>query len=236
MLLVGIDFETSGLSSETDRVIEVGAILWDPMTKQPLRILSEFINHPGLVIPEEITEITGITQEMVDKYGIPEVDALRKIYEFSALGEYFVAHNGNAFDKKFYDAMCERHDEVDPMHWIDTTTDIKFPERITTRNLRHLASEHSFLNPFAHRAVFDVLTMLHVLSEYDLGLVLARSIEPMVYVQANVSFDNNQLAKDFSFRWHPGRKIWWKGQKKSDWEAEQGKYQFKQTALAGAPE
>jgi hypothetical protein len=51
-----------------------------------------------------------------------------------------------------------------------------------------------------------------------------------------VTYNDHQKAKDFNFRWNPDKKIWWKGQKQSDWEAERDGYQFKSEFMAGAPE
>ena len=84
------------------------------------------------------------------------------------------------------------------------------PPAITTRKLTHLAAEHGFLNPFPHRAVSDVLTMLKVLSHYDIAPVLESARQPSFTVKACVSYDDREKAKARGYRWDAARKIWTK--------------------------
>ena len=51
MKIAAIDLETTGLDPNTDKVIEVGACLFDWDAQGPLKLYSEFVQHPGLVIP-----------------------------------------------------------------------------------------------------------------------------------------------------------------------------------------
>lgn len=244
-ILLGIDVETSGLDPENDRVIEVGAVMFDWETKMPMQILSELVD-PGMdmttasdqfELSEEITAITGITSEALQNYGAYERDVLVRLDAMSHHADYYVAHNGNTFDRLFVEASYRRHSMTMLMRpWLDTMVDIKFHESIKTRNLHHLGADNQTLNPFRHRAVFDVLTMFKVMEHYDLAAIVARSQEPMVYVRAFVSYEENQKAKDFSFRWNAGRKIWWKAMKASDCAEERDKYQFKYEFLDNPPE
>ena len=123
--------------------------------------------------------------------------------------------------------------EIPDLPWIDTITDIKFDKSIKTRNLKHLAAEHNFLPGFSHRAVFDVLTMLKILSMYEIDEVIARASEPTLYVQALVDFKNNQKAKDHQFRWHAPSKAWWRSYKASDLREVEGSFDFKTRMLTG---
>jgi len=150
--------------------------------------------------------------------------------------DYAMAHNAE-FDKGFYYAALDHHRyERPPILFLDTKMDIKFPEKITTRNLRHLASEHEFLNPFSHRAVFDVLTMLRVAGRYDLDTIIARAKEPTVFVRAMVTFDDKEKAKARGYYWCAPQKIWWRSFKESDYLGEKDTCGFQTTLLQGAPE
>jgi DNA polymerase-3 subunit epsilon len=132
-----------------------------------------------------------------------------------------VAHFGNEFDKLFIEASLRRHSYTPwEKHWLDTSIDVVYPARIKTRNLRHLASEHGFVNPFSHRAVFDVLTMFQIMRHYDLEEIISRSKEPVVYLQALIPFDQKEYAKGRGYRWCAEKKIWWKSFKQSDAERE----------------
>ena len=164
----------------------------------------------------------------METYGFAPSEALDRVMDHLGYCDYIVAHNGAAFDKLFFDNECARYDL--PMYyrpWIDTQNDIEYPESITTRKLMHLAAEHGFLNPFSHRAVFDVLTMLKVLSCYDIEQVIAYSKIPTIKVRSLQKFEDNEQAKARSFRWDGDRKIWWRTLKEDKLEALQSEAPFK---------
>ena len=231
-LVLGADFETTGLSAVDDRIVEVGAVLYDWDAKTPICLLSMLV-HPERPIPPEVTKIHGITDDMVDTYGKPERQAIGEFEYLLSCADYAMAHKVD-FDKPFHDAAIAREGfEPTDTLWLCSMQDIKYPESITTRNLRHLAAEHDFCNPFAHRALFDVLTMLKVASNYDLDAIVARAQEPTLYVQALVSFDEKEKAKELQFRWFAPDKIWWRSYKGSDYEAMKDTCGFKTRLLAG---
>lgn len=243
MLLLGIDLETDGLDPKANAILEVGAVLYDWETKAPVRILSEFIDpdycgnsNAGYQVPPEITELTGITTGIIEEYGGYDVDVMRSLEEVGENAEFYVGHNCNAFDALFLRETWNRLSMECSKPWLDTTIDIKFPPLIKTRNLRHLAAEHGFLNPFPHRAVFDVLTMFKVMEHYNLDDIIVRSKEPMVYLQAMVSFDEKEKAKERGYHWYAPAKIWWKGMKESDGIAEVLECGFRTQQLSKAPE
>ncbi len=236
MKLLGLDFETTGLLPQEDRIIEVGAVLYDWETETPLRIFSQFVN-PERPIPEEIMALTGISDSMIEQYGHPEDVIMRQLVKLIEMADYVMTHNGTEFDKLFFDASMARIGIAAPERfWIDSRTDIVFPESITTRNLRFLACEHGFINPFAHRAIFDVLTMFKVARQYPLDTIIARAKEPTIYIQAIVSFDDKEKAKARGYYWCGPKKIWWRSMKSSDHEIEKVECEFKTVVLAEKPE
>jgi len=193
--------------------------------------------HPQRPIPPEIVKLTGITDQLVEDFGHPEKEAFADFRYLLGCCQYVMAHNGNLFDKLFWEETCERLGWKDADRlWLDTKVDIKFPPEITTRNLRHLASEHGFLNPFAHRAVFDVLTMFKVAGCYDIAEIIARAKEPTLYVQALVSFEEKEQAKARGYYWFGPRKLWWRTFKQSDYEAEKQTCGFQTRLMDKAPE
>ena len=64
-----VNTETTGLSQDTDKIIELCVILfeYDPESGQAFRVLETYsgLEDPGFPITEEITDITGISNEMV---------------------------------------------------------------------------------------------------------------------------------------------------------------------------
>lgn len=230
MLIVGLDFETTGLDVKADRVIEVGAVLWCTERKAPLRLFSEMIN-PGIELSPEITALTGISTQDLERFGQQAYSVFLRLTEFLGQGEAVLAHNGKRFDFPLYWEELKRMDGVrfspTPLLFIDSSVDVDYPAQITTRKLTHLAAEHGFLNPFAHRAVFDVLTMLSVVSRYDWEKVVANAKTPDITIQAVVSYDRREEAKARGFRWDGDKKAWLKVIKEPRFEEETKDYPFR---------
>ena len=92
---VAFDFETTGRDPWADEIIEIGAVRFADGAE--VDAYSTFVK-PGGPIPEEISGITGITEEMVrDAPAAP--DALRGLLGFCG-GRILVAHNA-PFDLAF---------------------------------------------------------------------------------------------------------------------------------------
>ena len=111
---VVFDIETTGFSAVTDRIIEIGAVKVEDgkITDK----FSTFVN-PKRPIPFRITELTGITDEMV--IGSLDIETiLPQFIEF--IGDaVLVAHNAS-FDVGFIEQNCKRQKiEVD-FTYVDT--------------------------------------------------------------------------------------------------------------------
>ncbi|MGI6038927.1 MAG: PolC-type DNA polymerase III [Clostridiales bacterium] len=99
---VAFDIETTGLSSQKDEIIEIGAAIF--YKGEIIDTFNSFVK-PSRRIPEKITELTGITDDMVAD--APPIDvALKKFLEFSN-GRVFAAHNA-LFDIGFVSEACKR--------------------------------------------------------------------------------------------------------------------------------
>jgi DNA polymerase III epsilon subunit-like protein len=214
MRLLGLDLETTGLDNATDRITEIGLVLWDSDKNAPIKIWQDFLIDDGIrkklknpEIVDMIQRVCGLTPEILEEFGkSPElvlgaIETIAKDFQI----DYVVAHNGENFDKPFLLAELSRHavvcDTFRSLPWIDTRADIPFPTEPDSRKLKHLALDCGFINPFAHRAVFDVLTMLRVLSHYQLEEVIAYSKVPFVTVRAVVSYDDREKAKSQRYSW-----------------------------------
>lgn len=102
---VVLDLETTGLSPENHEIIEIGAI----------RVNRDSETHPSfqsLVKPKErvpriITEMTGITQVMVDRDGLPISEALVRFKEF--IGDLPLVTFNATFDMGFLWNAANKH-------------------------------------------------------------------------------------------------------------------------------
>lgn len=222
-MLLGIDFETTGLDTATLEITEVGAVLWDETKSQPIAIYNTLVRGVT-VIPKEIVALNGITPELLAEHGRPLDTIAAQLRRLVMEADCPVAHNGTNFDRKIYERIFSDLPQF-PV-WIDTSVDVPYPAAMTTRKLIHLAAEHGFVNPFAHRAAFDVMTMLSILSRYDIEQVKASAREPSVNVKALVSYDDREKAKARGYRWEKATSSWIKTLKESQIELEKAQAGF----------
>lgn len=207
-IVLGLDLETTGLLTATDRIIELGTVLWDTDTNKSLLLKNDLMwNSDYPTITEEINRVTGITQADLEAYGNPSAQTLSQLLELGRRykPERIVAHNGENFDKPLLIAELNRHGFTETfVHstpWVDTKTDLPFETPPRSNHLGHLAYDMGFINPFPHRALSDVLTMLKVMSQFKFEDILAHAAIPWVTVRAVVPFDDKQKAKDRRYSW-----------------------------------
>ena len=99
---VAFDLETTGLSSRTDRIIEIGAVILK--NGQEMDRFQTFVD-PERDLDRKIVELTGISDEMLK--GAPKIEeVLPKFLEFVG-DRILVAHNSD-FDTGFIRAECQR--------------------------------------------------------------------------------------------------------------------------------
>lgn len=206
MIILGLDFETTGLDTANDRIIEVGWALWDSATNRFYGTGSQYVRQ---TTNSEVEKANGISQLTLDTYGVPINEAFASLKKVWDLADAICAYNGLHFDKLIFEAECARHSiSLPPRLWIDPLHHIDFPDSIRTRNLTYLCAEHGFLNPFPHVAIFDVVSMLRVLSNYPVEKVLANATSLIILAEATTSYDQRQLAKDAGFYWDGDAKVW----------------------------
>jgi DNA polymerase-3 subunit epsilon len=223
VILLGVDTETTGIDPAVDRIIEIGAILYDTEAKVPLHMFNTLIRLPtedGYVSP------TGIRGEWLRQFGMSLQDAFGEIQRFASMAEVAAAcgHNAENFDKPIILAELERLGFQEhcfkELHWIDSRYDLPFEVPPTSRRLVHLAAEKGIVNPFPHRALFDVLTMLKLMDHYDYEAVLRHSKVPWVKARICTNYDQRQIAKDLRYSWDDKDKIWTKKVKEDQFDAE----------------
>lgn len=158
------DFETTGLYPKTDNVIEIGAVLLkrDPILMQyrsekELNVLIRQ-NKP---LPEKIIEITHITDEMLLRDGLEEIEAFNMLKDMVRPNTLLVAYN-IAFDYAFLKALYRKH--VDPFFDIDDDLlDVMaiFKDRHPyPHRLDNLVITYQIDHKNTHRAIDDVKATL----------------------------------------------------------------------------
>jgi DNA polymerase-3 subunit alpha (Gram-positive type) len=99
---VVLDLETTGLNSKNDAITEIGAV--KVKNKQVVEYFQTFVN-PQMAIPTKITELTGITNEMVKD--APEIETVLEQFRDFCKDSSLVAHNA-PFDLGFLKEKAKR--------------------------------------------------------------------------------------------------------------------------------
>lgn len=224
-----IDVETTGLSYATDSIIELGMILfaYNINTGRVVQTLAaeSWLQDPGRPIPEEVSKLTGITNEDVRGESINE----ERVRELATDVKLIIAHNA-AFDRPFID---RRLPFLADTHWGCSMNDVPWQERgMSSRKLEILLYAHTstFLDTH-HRALDDCRATLHVLEiafadgQIPMQLLLANCRMPRVRVAAtNSHFDTKDLLRQRGYSWtgDKGRpaKTWCREIAGADLEAE----------------
>lgn len=241
-----IDFESTGLDTATARITEVGGQVVDENYKV-LSTISTLVYEPGYPeITPEVTKVTGITQEQLEKNGVPFFEALKMLHDsIGGVVNYVVAHNA-AYDEPLFRAEVLRHDmDMYPIAnwlmstpWLCSMVDIESNYQFKSWRLAHLALEYGVtVNPKElHRAINDVDLMRQMLEAS--GVTFEQMLEykqsPWVYVVALTKApweDNGKStgnAKALGFSWQQAKgddtgrvfdKRWVKRIKQKDWPA-----------------
>jgi len=223
MILLSADFETTGLDPSTDRIIEVGAVLYSTNMDQALETAG-FLVNPEMPIPTEITKLTGINNAMVKKFGLESKHAFEKYAAMVEVADAVIGQNFLRFDALFANAWAAREKQTLPSRLIiDTRTDLPGVE---SKHLGYMAADAGFLNPFPHRAVSDCMTVLKLVAMHNIDDVVALAKEPTIVLLSQASIDERHLCKARKYQWNPDFKVWWKALKQSQVSKEQNEAPF----------
>ena len=165
-----LDVETTGRDASVDRIVELGIVVGrhgDVVARY------NWLIHPGMPIPEEVSKIHGITDDMVkDKPRFEEVaveiaNALRGCVPAAYNAQFDRAFVMSEFSRAKADTTgvpaCQREVEwVDPLVW---ARDIQSDEK--SRALGDVAARLGIKLENAHRASDDAEAALRVM--YALG-------------------------------------------------------------------
>ncbi len=150
---VALDLETTGLRPKHDRILEIGAVRVEE--GEITGTYTTFIDN-GVVIPERITELTGITPEMVAGSPLPG-SAVRGFLEFA--GESVLLGHNLLFDYGFMKRAVVIMGGTFERRGIDTLaiSRICLPQ-LPGKALDKMAEHYHIEQGHHHRALDDAMT------------------------------------------------------------------------------
>lgn len=211
-----LDFEATGIDPNVAYPLEVCVYSYNVDNKQGSVALNEVIwesSYP--LIEQKIFDLTGLSNDELVVKGLPPKEVFNRLVSLfepqDGKDTVVVAHNATGYDKVLFLATCKRL-EIPPPNiiWIDTLRDLPYSSRCMV--LSHMALDMGFtVDPSTlHRAEADVELLCKILSKFEFRELFRRATGKKVFVRANVSYDERDLAKAQSFRWqqtHDGAPI-----------------------------
>jgi DNA polymerase III subunit epsilon len=202
-----LDVETTGLDTARDEIIELAMVkftyLPDDRVGQITDVFSSF-NQPQNPIPSEISDLTGITDEMVLGHQIdPEAVAA-----FAADAGIIIAHNAN-FDRKFAERYWPLFEQKP---WACSATEVEWRKHgFDGSRLGYLLAGVGLFHQ-AHRAIDDCRALVEILASDlpnpnrpALAILLDRARRKTIRIWAEQSpFELKDELKKRGYRWSDG--------------------------------
>ena len=213
--LLVLDTETTGLSHQADKIIELAMLLVSVDSASGLPFgpveLFEGFEDPGMPIPAIAKEVTGITDAMVK--GMRLDDAA--VTQMLAQADLVVAHNAG-FDRPFVEA---RFPDFAGKAWGCSFKDIDWKAAgAGSLKLSALAADHGWFFD-AHRAQVDCHALLQVLTRplggaggaglTGFGQLITAASQPSYKLSATgAPFESKDALKGRGYRWDAEAKVW----------------------------
>ncbi|PCJ16583.1 MAG: hypothetical protein COB02_15910 [Candidatus Cloacimonadota bacterium] len=207
-----LDVETTGLSANTEAVTEIGILQFEYCLNNDkiVKVINEYqsFQDPKKPIPKMITELTGITDDMVKGQSIDK----DKVNEILKSSDLILSHNAT-FDRAFIDPLFLSSQSA---VWGCSVRQIDWRKAgCSSKSLGHLCRDHGFFFD-SHRALSDVLAAIHLLifknqttNKTYLNELYHSSHESVCLIQAfGAPFAVKDDLKAKHFRWNPGVKVW----------------------------
>ena len=146
------DIETTGLSPDSDEVVELSALKVN--NDEVIDEFSTLVN-PGIHIPDISSSITGITDDMVKD--APKMDQVIKDFKQFIGNSVLMGHNIKRFDLNFIQRDAVRYlgkelsnDSVDTLYIAN-----RYLPDLESRSLESLSYHYGISYDGAHRALAD---------------------------------------------------------------------------------
>ncbi len=200
-----LDVESTGGDYKQDKIIELGMAVFEYAPDGRIfSIVEEFceFQDPHMPIPEFITKLTGITDEMVQGQAIN----IEKVKQLIQSADIIISHNAD-FDRKFVEAFLP---SLPLKPWGCSLKDIHWKsEEVESAKQEYLAYKFGFYYE-GHRAISDCLAGIHILTKtlpvskelaFTQLLTNARKNSFKLWA-TRCPFEQKDLLKARGYRWH----------------------------------
>ncbi|MCI3926287.1 3'-5' exonuclease [Paenibacillus sp. TRM 82003] len=156
-----LDFETSGLRPDADRVIEISAIRC--FRGEVVSSFTTLVHFTG-PLPAKITELTGITSDQLAG-GMDEGTAFRILNRM--IGDNLIVAHNALFDLSFlHHTLLRLAGRSFHNSFIDTLTVCR-ERHVYPHTLKDMCAKYDIPLDNAHRAEFDVLATFELLKRLN---------------------------------------------------------------------
>lgn len=204
---VVIDLETTGIDSENHKIIEIGVIQFmvtEDGSAPAITNMYGGLEDPGEPLSDEIKKITGLEDQLLKGQAI-DWPLIRSFLQQSSI---VIAHNAD-FDRSFLQKRSELAG-ID-CHWACSMKHIDWHAHgYKTRALNYLAADHGFINPFAHRALFDCAATFRLIGPYFQELVERSYMKEYRVFATAAPFESKDKLKSRAYRWDNQKRVWFK--------------------------
>lgn len=195
-----LDTETTGVT-ENDWIVEIAVILYDLLAATPVITYSTLIKCET----NAAAHVNGISDSLLQSVPDDQKATLKAMLTYLVReADAIIAHQAE-FDKGF---VLRNLDGLgfDGLPWICSMRHINWPKHSKSKSLVNMALAHGVPIISAHRALTDCDILARMLTRtHELGCslpdLMKAALEPRILVQAMVSYDNRQMAKDADFEW-----------------------------------
>lgn len=203
-----IDFETTGFTAGLHEPIEIGLVqvAYSPSIRKItsiIEITSQF-ECPEKPITEEITNITGITNEMVAGHTFDDAHIAR----IANSSKLMIAHNAG-FDRSFWDI---RFKGMTGLTWACSVKDIDwYSLGFESAKLEYLLLKNGYFYE-GHRAATDCLAMVQLFEAVPNALheaIQAANQFSVKILAKGVAYADREVVKKRGYRWDADNKFWW---------------------------
>jgi len=169
MRLLVVDTETGGIHSDTDALLEIGAVVVDEELTELGTFETLVHPFPGLVVDHESIAVTSLDLRAIREKGLPEKEAITSFLQFSIQssdrdGPPVLSGWNVSFDAAFLKAAFLRHGVQWPFghRTLDVQSIWAFRQRWDFSGLQNACATVLGKTP-PHRALPDALITVEVL-------------------------------------------------------------------------